>query len=143
MKCTVIIDQNREEEVIVYAHGPTALTAQIVTLVENHGTEIIGYTDKTAEVLYPDEIICFISQSNKTYAVTEKGKYRTRDRLYSLEEKLGTSFIRINQSCIANIRKIKRFESSPYGSLSVIFTDGGKDYISRRNLKNVKERLGI
>ena len=143
MKCTVIIDNNREEEVIIYAHRHSALTGQITALTENYSAEIIGYRDRIAEILNPDDVVCFISESNKTYAITENGKFRVKERLYSLEERLNTTFIRINQSCIASVSKIHRFEPSPYGSLSVVFTNGLKDYVSRRNLKNVKERLGI
>ena len=143
MKCTVIIDDNREEEVIIYAHRHSTLTSQITALAESYSAEIIGYMDRTAEKLSLEEIICFITESNKTYAVTENGKFRIKERLYSLEEKLSSSFIRINQSCIASVSKIHRFEPSPYGSLSVVFINGLKDYVSRRNLKNVKERLGI
>ena len=53
------------------------------------------------------------------------------------------SFIKLNQSCIANKNKIKKFESTIGGALKVIFKNGYIDYISRRELKNVKERMGL
>ena len=56
---------------------------------------------------------------------------------------LGTDFIKINQSCIANIRQIQRFDTSFSGTLRVIFKNGYTDYVSRRQLKAVKERLGL
>ena len=56
---------------------------------------------------------------------------------------LDENFIKINQSCIANIRQIEKVEGTFSGSLSVVFKNGYKDYISRRNLKNVKERLKL
>ena len=52
-------------------------------------------------------------------------------------------FIKINQSTVANITKIERFETSIGGSLSVRFKNGYRDYVSRRNLKKIKERMGI
>ena len=53
------------------------------------------------------------------------------------------SFIKINQSCLANKKKIKKFEYTIGGSLRVVFKNGYIDYIARRELKNVKERMGL
>jgi DNA-binding LytR/AlgR family response regulator len=64
-------------------------------------------------------------------------------RLYQLEERLDKCFIKINQSCIANVRQISKVEATFSGALSVVFKNGYRDYISRRNLKKVKERLGV
>ena len=52
-------------------------------------------------------------------------------------------YVKINQSCYANIKNIKKFESTIGGSLKVIFKNNYVDYISRRELKNVKERMGL
>ena len=41
------------------------------------------------------------------------------------------------------VTKIKKFESTIGGSLKVIFKNGYVDYISRRELKIVKQRMGI
>ena len=77
------------------------------------------------------------------YAVCEKNKYLLKKRLYLLEEKLPESFVKINQSCLANIKKTERFDTSISGTLKIRFKNGDTDYVSRRQLKAVKERLGI
>ena len=64
-------------------------------------------------------------------------------RLYSIEEKLSEDFIKINQSTVINIKKIQRFDVSVTGTLKVIMKNGYTDYVSRRRIKNVKERLGL
>ena len=53
------------------------------------------------------------------------------------------TFIYINQGCLANINLIDRFDASIGGTLLIIFKSGYKDYVSRRQLKKIKERLGI
>lgn len=63
--------------------------------------------------------------------------------MYQIEEMNLASFIKINQSCLANKKKIKKFESTIGGSLRVVFKNGYIDYIARRELKNVKERMGL
>lgn len=143
MKFTLIIDNQHEEEVIVYAHKKTAVIEQIEHLLNCNNPEIIGFEDKTAVKLDTNDIYCFICEDNKIYALTENKRYRIKMRLYVLEEQLNGNFIKINQSCIANKAKLERFVPSVYGSVTAVFKNGYTDYISRRNLKNVKERLGI
>lgn len=143
MKLRIVIDKDKEEQILIYSHEKTPLIESIERLVEDNSPKLMGYSEKGATMLYPDEIYCFISENGKTYAITEKEKLQVKMRLYQLEERLGKSFIKLNQSCIANISKIRRFEANIYGSLTVVFKNGYKDYVSRRQVKTVKERLGI
>ena len=56
---------------------------------------------------------------------------------------LQDSFVKLNQSCLGNKHKVKCFKASIGGSLLVAFKDGYSDYISRRELKNFKIRMGL
>lgn len=143
MKFRFIIDEHRAEEVIVYAHKKSKLIDDIENLVSENNFELTGFVDREAVKLNLAEVYCFISENNKVFAVCEKEKFRLRERLYQLEEKLPENFLKINQSCIANMKKIKKFDASFTGTLKVIFKNGYTDYVSRRNVKNVKERLGL
>ena len=144
MKYTIIIDKDREEEVIVYAKEKSALTDEIQRLVSDNTLDLIGY-DKNGEgvKLTADEVYCFAVEDNKIFAITEKDRLRLKCRLYQLEEFLPENFVKINQSCVANIRKIARFDTSVSGTLLIKFKNGYKDYVSRRQMKAVKERLGL
>lgn len=143
MKFRLIIDKNREEEVIVYSHNKTKLTDEIEKLVENDSTELVGYIEREVYKLSLSEIYCFVAEDNNVYAITAENRFRVKMRLYQLEEMLDTSFIKINQSCIVNVRKILKFDASLAGALRVTLKNGYSDYVSRRNVKNVKERLGV
>lgn len=142
MKFRLFIDRNREEEVIVYAHERNEVVDSIERLV-SEGTELMGYSGKTAVRLYLNEVYCFSVENNRVYAVTETEKYEMKLRLYQLEKIADKTFVKINQSCIANIKKIERFDASVSGTMRVIFKNGYTDYVSRRQVKNVKERLGL
>ena len=144
MKYTIIIDKNREEEVIVYAKEKSELTDEIERLVSDNNLGFIGY-DKNGDGvrLATDEVYCFTVEDNKIFAITEKDKLRLKCRLYQLEEVLPEYFVKINQSCVANIRKIARFDTSVSGTLLIKFKNGYKDYVSRRQMKAVKERFGL
>lgn len=143
MKCKTIIDKTREEEVLICAHARTPLVEEIEELVLGHATELFGYTETEIVSLRPEEIVCFSVEDGKVYALTENQKLRVKQRLYVLEEFLDGRFIKINQSCIANVKKIKKFEASFAGALTVIFKNGHRDYVSRRQMKIVKERIGF
>ncbi len=143
MKLQIVIDRNRDEEIIIYVHEKSPLVCEIERLVKSHSVDFVGYTENETVKLNLNDIYCFFTEDNKVYAMTENEKYRLKSRLYQLEENLNNSFVKINQSCIANIKKIDRFKATVGGSLTAIFKNGHIDYVSRRNLKNVKERLGL
>lgn len=143
MELKIIIDKNRKEEINIYAHSRNALIDQIEELVNNTPREIIGYCDEQVVKVPLNEIFCFTIEKGKLYCITEKEKFLIKQRLYQIEELIDKDFIKINQSSVANIRKIERFDASFGGSLMVIFKNGYKDYVSRRQIKLVKERIGF
>ncbi len=143
MKFKVIIDENRDEELLLFLHSHSELEEKIKSLLNDNKTEIIGYRRREIVKLSPSDITCFFVESGRTYAKTENERFRVNLCIYELEEALGDGFVKINQSCIANISKIDRFDASLAGSLLVIFKDGTKDYVSRRQIKKVKERIGF
>lgn len=143
MKCEIIIDPSCHERVVIYAKEKSSLVQEIKQLVQEHEKELLGYTDDEIVKLNPADI-CYISViGGKVYATMGKKKYLLKERLYLLEEKLPESFVKINQSCLANIKKTERFDTSISGTLKIRFKNGDTDYVSRRQLRAVKERLGI
>lgn len=143
MKCRIIITDKHDEEVVIYTRKRTKLVEDIKNLVNDNSFELMGYREGEAVSLSADEVYCFIVSDSKVYAITCEKKYQLRCRLYQLEEELSGDFVKINQSCIANIRKIERFDTSVSGTLMIKFKNGYKDYVSRRQLKAVKERFGL
>lgn len=143
MKCTLIITNEHEEEVVIYAHEKTKLIYDIENLIRDNAFELIGYNGYEAVNLRTDEVVCFLVEEGKVYAITDKDRFRLKSRLYQLEETLPENFVKINQSCIANIKKIERFNTSVSGTLLIKFKNGYKDYVSRRQMKAVKERFGL
>lgn len=143
MKCTVIIDEEREEEIVVYAHKRGRLTERIQSMAEEgeDPCEIIAYLNGSAIRLSPTEPLCFISEGGKVFAVTEKGRLAVKERLYSLEERLGDAYIKLSQSCLANAKKIRKFDASLAGSLFAVFDGGYRECISRRQITAVKNRF--
>ncbi len=143
MEIKIIIDKERAEEIIIYAKEKTELIEEIENIVLQNSKELYGFKDRTAHRLSPSDIYCFIVESNKIYAITTNDKFLIKYRLYQLEKMMGEDFVKINQSCLANIKKIKRFDTSVSANMKVTFKNNYTDYVSRRCVKNVKERLGL
>ena len=143
MKYSIIIDSEREEEVMIYAHSRNATVERLEAILQERACELVGFRDDEIVRISPQNTLCFMIEEGKTYAVTEKGKYLLKLRLYQLEERLGENFLKINQSCIVNVDMIESFKTSLGGSLMVTLKGGFRDYVSRRQLKTVKEKIGF
>lgn len=143
MKLKIVIDPDREEEVIVFTHSRTPLVEEIERLLTDKPLELVGFQDGEATVLEYVKVTRFTVEGDKTYAYVGAQRYRIKQRLYQIEENAPDCFIRIHQSCLANLRQIARFEASYSGTLRVVFKNGDTDYVSRRNVRHVKERLGV
>lgn len=142
MKCRMFIGTEHEDEILIYTKQRTELVDKIEALCSEENTELVGYLDRDGVKLDVSDIHCFVVEDNRVFALTDDNKYRMKQRLYILEETLDNRFVKINQSCVVNIRQIRKFSASVSGTMNVTLKNGYSDYVSRRNIKNVKERLG-
>lgn len=143
MKYKIEIRNGQSEDFLIYAKQPSPTLDRLEALLSDADEVIFGYSDTETVRLDAANIYCFFTEGGKVYAMTEEGKLQIRDRLYRLEELFSEDFVKINQSCLVSVRKIKRFDVSIGGSLLVTLKNGYKDYVSRRQLKTVKERIRL
>ena len=132
-----------KEEIVAYGKEKTKLINLIETLCFQEEHPLVGYSEGEIKELNVLEIECFYTQKEKVYALIDGEIYLIKKRLYELYESCKDTFTYINQGCLANLKMVDHFEASLGGSLLVVFKSGYKDYVSRRQLKNVKERMGI
>lgn len=142
MKFKLIIDKEKDEEVVITAHQRTALIGEIEALISKHTDRIPGYTEDDIKMLSVSEIECVTVLDSKTYAIDHKNRrYRLKQRLYELEQQLPSSFIRINKSTLANEARLDRFQVTYAGSVDAVFKCGYTEYVSRRCFAQIKRRL--
>lgn len=142
MKFKLIINQEKDEEVLITAHQRTALIDEIEALISKHTDRIPGYTEDDIKMLSVSEIECVTVLDGKTYAIDFKNRrYRLKQRLYELEATLPSSFIRINKSTLANEAALDRFTVTIAGSVDAVFKCGYTEYVSRRCFAQIKRRL--
>lgn len=103
---------------------------------------LVGRDGDMQHILKPAEIHYFHANNDNVIAVTAKGEFRLKEKLYELEELFPPSqFIRLSKSVIANLDELSRFEASFNGTLCVYFNSGAKEYVSRNYVNAIKESL--
>ena len=142
MRFKLIIDQEKDEEVVITAHRHSPLIDEIEALLSKYADRIPGYTEDDIKMLSVSEIECVTVLDGKTYAIdTGNRRYRLKQRLYELEQQLPPSFIRINKSSLANETRLDRFAVTIAGSVDAVFKCGYREYVSRRCFAQIKRRL--
>lgn len=134
-----------EPKVIVITASITEKVNNIVKKLSEDNPQIIsGVKGDTVEILERSELIRIYADSGKTVAVTDKGEYIVRRRLYELEELLDNDFfVRISNSEIINLKKVNHFDMSFTGTICVKLSDGTATYVSRRYVSKIKKILGL
>lgn len=113
-------------------------------LSENTPQIITGSKDDKMEVLEQVDLIRVYANAGRVFAVTGKGEYMLRLRLYELEARLNPNqFVRISNSEIINLKKVKNFDLSFTGTICVELVNGTTTYVSRRYVSKIKKILGI
>lgn len=145
MQLKLIIDRNKEEEVVATVHARSSFTEQLEALVMQYtGTDrIAGYAEDDWKFISVMDIECITVVDGKTYAIDKHNvRYRLKHRLYELETIL-PSFIRINKSALANENRLERFSASFNGAVDAVFKCGYREYVSRRCFAQIKRRCGL
>lgn len=146
MQVEIKIDSSYTEPkiVILTAEMTEDINHIVKKLSEDIPQIISGSKDMKIEVLEQTELIRIYANAGKVYAVTDKGEYVLRLRLYEVEERLNPHrFVRISNSEIINLKKVNNFDLSFTGTICVKLSNGTTTYVSRRYVSKVKKILGI
>lgn len=146
MQLEVKIDSSYIEPKVIIL---TASMTEDVNIILNKLTEqapqiISGSRDNKIEVIVLEDLIRIYAGSGKVFAVTHKGEYALRLRLYEIEERLPPhQFVRISNSEIINLKNVSSFDLSFTGTICVKLANGTITYVSRRYVSKLKKILGI
>lgn len=146
MQIEIMIDENyREPKIIIMTDKMTDEVNDIVKKLSDEQPQLIaGFKDDSVQVLEPSSIYRVYAQSGKVFAETSNGNYLLRLRLYEAEERLEKlSFVRISNSDIINLKKVKSFDLSFAGTICITLSNGTVTYVSRRTVSKIKKLLGI
>lgn len=107
-------------------------------------TSVMAHFDGEVIPVGSSDIIRIYAQNQKVFVTTAKGDYRLHERLYELEAMLdSTEFLRISNSEIVNIKKIRRMDTSLTGTVKMFLDENVETFVSRRYVTKIKKALGI
>lgn len=148
MQLNIKIDANYEEPVtlITTAHMTDEVN-RIVDFINQSDavtTIISGIKNDKVELLEQESLIRIYTEGGKVFAKTEYELYQLRLRLYELDKRLDdTLFVRISNSEIVNLKKVKSLDLSFAGSICMELSNGDVSYVSRRYVSKIKKLLGL
>ena len=148
MKLNINIDTGaKEPEIMITTAHMTEDINRVVDFVsrlDDAPTIISGIREDKVELLDPEVIVKIYAEDSKVFAQTEKGSYQIRLRLYEAEERLDSSkFVRISNSEIVNLKKVKSLDLSFVGTICMELSNGEVSYVSRRYVSKIKRVLGL
>ena len=145
MQVSVKIDETIEEiQVEVYTKELNEEVNSILDKLYEKKVTLKGTYDNKVHLLNPSKIYEIYSENKKIIARQKEKLFMLKYTLHELEELLKSeNFIRISNSAIVNISYIESFEAMHNGILCINFNDNTKEYVSRRYLKKIKEKLNF
>ena len=141
----LIIDKEiLEPKIKIYSNKKSKEIESIIELLNNIDNQdsffITGLLNGKLECIKEDDIIRIGRKGRQVILETKTNEYYVKKTLLQLEEELNKKkFIRISQSEIINAYKVKKIDISLKGTIEIEFDNGLKSYVSRRNVKIVKQ----
>lgn len=115
---------------------------QNIQSVSDNIDTIVGAKDNNLSILNVQDILYFYSCNQNNYCKTKTDIFRIKKKLYELEENLDKkAFIRISNSCIANVNHIESFDLSKIGNIIIKFVDGSREPVSKRKISSIMKFL--
>lgn len=146
MKVNIDIDDKHiEPSVTIQANEWSEELEEIVGVIKKRKRQrLFGVESDQTVLLNPNEIDFVHAEKRKIFAVIDNRSFEIKMKLYEVEEILTPhDFMRFSKSVIGNLNHIERFELSFNGNLCVYFHSGNKEYITRKYVTPIKDRLAM
>ncbi len=142
----VLDDRYTDPLVTIRTRSNTQQVENIICAIED-----ASHSDYPQIASVKDDVVMFVSQRDivrvhtegrKTVIQTEEDVYTVKRTLAGLEDVLNpTRFIRISQSEIINLYRVRSFDFNLAGTIGVEFDCGIKSWVSRSRVKQIKTIL--
>jgi DNA-binding LytR/AlgR family response regulator len=138
--------ENDCPEIEVHIHAPKydeAIDQLMKKLKHSQQESIAGYLHGDIHLLKPQEIYSIYTEDGKVYFQTEEEEFEAKNKLYELEDRFSSSFIRVNKSMLVNIEKIISIQLKVLGNPQLVLSNETTVPVSRNYFKLLKEALGL
>ena len=123
-----------EPYAIIYADKITDSIQHTLDIFGSNESPITAFKNENdIVILHPKEIYMVRVENKDTIIYGKEHRYRSRKRLYEMQQQLGAGFMQISKSTLAGFS----------GTLLLKLKNGCKDYVSRKYLSEFKKYLGL
>lgn len=144
MKVKLNIDPSLpEEKAEFWLKKMTARFERITKELNSEQDFLWCYRDGDAYEINFSQIYAIQIENEKTMICTQNQKYVYRGRLYQVQSVLPNDFIMISRGTIVNYHFIDHLEIVNTGNIDALLENGLRAQVSRRRIKDLKERLGL
>ncbi len=143
----VVLDERYTDPLVtIRTRSNTQQVENIICAIEDAShsgfPQIAAVKDDAVTFVSQRDIVRVHTEGRKTVIQTEENVFTVKRTLAGLEEVLNpTRFLRISQSEIINLYKVKSFDFNLAGTIGVEFDCGIKSWASRSRVKQIKMLL--
>ncbi len=143
----VVLDSKyKDPKVTIFTDRRTEEVEQIIDAIENSGLvscpPITASKNDVTTNVHQRNIIRAVVDKRSTLLYCDDDVYTVKKTLSEVETTLSTDrFVRISQSEIINLRKVRGFDLSVLGTIGIEFEDGTRSWVARRYVKALRETL--
>lgn len=131
-----------EPFMIIYTKEVTSEIEQVLSLLHTPLQSLTCFEQDRMKSIRPDEVYMIRVENEKVILYGKQNQYRSKKRLYELEEQLGSQFMRISKSALIHLAYLDYVEPTFYG-MNAVMKNGCKEQISRKYLPALKAYLGL
>lgn len=143
MKVKVLIELEKEEEIIIQCKKVTPDLKKLVDFLESKNKKIEVISNQNQKVyIYPMDVLYIESVDGVTYTYTIKDVFKLKMTLQELEEMYkGTDYFRGAKNLIINIHHVESLKSQFNGRVIVTMDNEELLVVSRHYARLLKEKL--
>lgn len=144
MKIRVEHIADAENEVILRCKELDEEMLEILSLLRERTTKLIGQKNGEIHMLQPSDLLYVDSVDGKTFLYTRNMVLETAKSLSRLEElHSDTGIVRIGKSQLVNLYHVAKLKSLPNSRIEITLISNEKLIVSRHYVQDLKERLEI
>ena len=132
-----------DESIVVNVRVMTDKIARAIEILKSPD-DLTVYADGQALMLPISAVYYAESVEQKTFVYAEKEVYRSRLKLYEIEERLTLGdFLRISKQVVVNVKKIRSVAAAGEGRFAAKLINGETVMVSRQFVPALKGRFGL
>jgi len=133
---------HKDIEVSIIYPEKNKTVEKLISFINSLTIKIEGYSEDGIKQINAPDIYYIESEDKVSVIFCEKEFYRTKYRLYQINEKLtGLGFVQVSKYCLININKLDKIIPLSNRRMEAILKNGKRVFITRKYLYDIKRIL--